>query len=181
MTADVTNIWTHFHKELKVFIMNKTRNSTDTEDILQEVFIKIIRNINKINQAENLRQYLYAIVRNAINDYFRNKKKLVYNTSIEERISEEETQSLNTTIAECCIKPFINKLPNHYREALLMTEFQNISQKDLAERLNISYSGAKSRVQRGKEKLKALILNCCSYQSDKYGNIVDTKSKNCGC
>ena len=57
----------------------------------------------------------------------------------EEKITEEESQSLNTTIAECCIKPFINKLPDNYREALLITEFQDISQKDLAERLNISY------------------------------------------
>lgn len=181
MTTEVTNIWTDFHKELKAFILNKIRNSADTDDILQEVFIKIIRNIDKVNQAENLRHYLYGIVRNTINDYFRNKKQMVDNTEIEEKITEEETQSLNTTIAECCIKPFINKLPNNYREALLITEFQDISQKDLAERLNISYSGAKSRVQRGKEKLKELILNCCSYQSDKYGNLIDSEDKNCDC
>ena len=52
MTTEVTNIWTDFHKELKAFIRNKTRNSADTDDILQEVFIKIIRNIDKVNQAE---------------------------------------------------------------------------------------------------------------------------------
>ena len=181
MTTEVTNIWTDFHKELKAFILNKTRNSADTDDILQEVFLKIIRNIDKVNQAENLRHYLYGIVRNAINDYFRNRKQIVDNTEIEEKITEEETQSLNTTIAECCIKPFINKLPNNYREALLITEFQDISQKELAERLNISYSGAKSRVQRGKDKLKELILNCCACQSDKYGNLIETENKNCGC
>lgn len=181
MTTEVTNIWTDFHKELKTFILNKTRNSADTDDILQEVFIKIIRNIDKVNHAENLRHYLYGIVRNAINDYFRSRKQIVDNSEIEEKITEEETQTLNTTIAECCIKPFINKLPGNYRDALLITEFQDISQKDLAEKLNISYSGAKSRVQRGKEKLKELILNCCAYQSDKYGNLIDTEDKNCGC
>jgi RNA polymerase sigma-70 factor, ECF subfamily len=181
MTTEVTNIWTDFHKELKAFILNKTRNSADTDDILQEVFIKIIRNIDKVNQAENLRHYLYGIVRNAINDYFRNRKQIVDNSEVEEKLTEEEFQSLNSTIAECCIKPFINKLPDNYRNALLMTEFQDFSQKELAEKLNISYSGAKSRVQRGKEKLKELILNCCTYQSDKYGNLIDTEDKNCGC
>lgn len=181
MTTEVTTIWTDFHKELKAFIFNKTRNSIDTEDILQEAFIKIIRNIDKVNQAENLRQYLYGIVRNTINDYFRNRKQIIDNTEVEEKISDEETQFLNTTIAECCIKPFINKLPLNYRDALLITEFEQISQKDLAQRLNISYSGAKSRVQRGKEKLKELILNCCAYQSDKYGNLIDTEDKNCDC
>ncbi|MBN8642827.1 MAG: RNA polymerase sigma factor SigZ [Flavobacteriales bacterium] len=181
MTTEVNTIWNDFHKELRVFILNKTRNSDDTDDILQDVFIKIIRNIDKVNQAKNLRGYLYGIVRNAVNDYF--KKGISSSTidEIDEAITEEETQSLNTTIAECCIKPFINKLPNNYREALLITEFQDISQKELAEKLNISYSGAKSRVQRGKEKLKELIQNCCSYDSDKYGNLIDRESKNCNC
>jgi RNA polymerase sigma-70 factor, ECF subfamily len=172
MTTEVTNIWTVFHEELKAFILSKTQNSADTDDILQEVFIKIIKNIEKVDQAENLRHYLYGIVRNAISDYFRNRIQMVDKTEIEEKITEEETQSLNTTIAECCIKPFINRLPENYKQALLITEFQDISQKELAQKLNISYSGAKSRVQRGKEKLKELILNCCAYQNDKYGNLI---------
>jgi RNA polymerase sigma-70 factor (ECF subfamily) len=176
MTNEVTAIWTDFHKELKAFILNKTRNSADTDDILQEVFIKIIRNIDKINQAENLRHYLYGIVRNAINDHFRNRKHVIDNSVIEEKITEEENQSLNTTIAECCIKPFINKLPDNYRDALLITEFQDISQKELAQKLNISYSGAKSRVQRGKEKLKDLLLECCNCKTDSYGNILDVEN-----
>jgi RNA polymerase sigma-70 factor, ECF subfamily len=181
MANDVTAIWTDFHRELKAFILNKIRNSADTDDILQEVFVKIIRNIDKINQAENLRHYLYGVVRNTIHDYSRNQKQKIDNSAIEEKITETETQSLNTTIAEYCIKPFVNKLPDNYRNALLITEFQDISQKELAERLNISYSGAKSRVQRGKEKLKELILNCCAYESDKYGNLIDTGDKNCAC
>ena len=70
MTSEVTTIWKDFHKDLKGFILNKTKNATDTDDILQEVFIKIIYHADKVNQAENLRQYLYGIVRNTVNDYF---------------------------------------------------------------------------------------------------------------
>lgn len=181
MTSEVTTIWTDFHKELKAFIFRKIRNSADTDDLLQDVFIKIMRNIDKVNQAENVRHYLYGIVRNAVYDYFRNKKQMMVNTELDEKMTAEDIQILNATIGECCVKPFINKLPAHYREALLITEFQDISQKELAEKLNISYSGAKSRVQRGKEKLKEMILGCCAYQSDKYGNLLDTQDKNCGC
>ncbi len=181
MTTDVTTIWTDFHKELKDFIAKKIRNSADTDDILQEVFIKIIRNIGKVKQSENLRQYLFGIVRNSINDYFRNKRHDINDIEIPEKLSEEEAHSLNATIADCCIKPFINKLPGKYREALLITEFQDVSQKDLAEKLNISYSGAKSRVQRGKEKLKELILNCCACESDHYGNLIGIEKNNCNC
>lgn len=181
MTTEVANIWADFHKELKTFVYNKTRNATDTDDILQETFIKIIRNYEKVSQSENLRQYLYGIVRNTITDYYHSRKNIISDTNIPEQLSEMEIQSLNETIAACCIKPFINQLPIDYKEALLITEFQNVSQKELAKRLNLSYSGAKSRVQRGREKLKELILNCCAYQSDKYGNLIDTENKDCSC
>jgi len=42
MTKDVANIWADFHQELKGFIYNKTRSSADTDDILQDAFIKTI-------------------------------------------------------------------------------------------------------------------------------------------
>ncbi len=181
MTTDVTNIWTEFHVELKRFILNKIRNQADTDDILQEVFIKIIRNPGKVNQAENLQKYLYGIIRNVIADYFRNKQHKTGETDLLNELTEKGTQSLNETIADCCIRPFINQLPNKYKEALLLSELQDIPQKELAGRLSISYSGAKSRVQRGREKLKELILNCCAYESDSYGNLINTEKKNCNC
>jgi RNA polymerase sigma-70 factor (ECF subfamily) len=181
MMTEVSTIWKDFHRELRAFIQTKTRNSSDTDDILQEAFIKIIRNFDKVSQSANLRHYLYGIVRNTISDHFRNSKSTGGADDVTEPFSPGETQSLNATIAECCIKPFINKLPAHYREALLITEFQQVSQKELAMMLGISYSGAKSRVQRGKEKLKELILSCCLYQSDVYGNLLNTGKKKCSC
>lgn len=181
MPNDITAIWAAFHKELRGFILNKTRNPADADDVLQDVFVKIIRNMDKVNRTKNIRPYLYGIVRNAVHDYFRSKRH--QNDEIEnpEDFSEEETSSLNESIAECCLKPFINKLPGRYREALLIAELQNVPQKEMAKQLHISYSGAKSRVQRGKKMLKELILNCCSYQSDAYGNLIDQDEEQCGC
>lgn len=181
MTKDITIIWAEFNKELRAFIQNKTRNSADTDDILQDVFIKIIHNLDKVNRSENLRLYLYGIVRNTVYDYFKKQKAIPDSTDEADVFTEDEAQDLNTRVAECCIKPFINKLPDHYREALLISEIQDVSQKELAEKLGISYSGAKSRVQRGKEKLKGLLLECCSYKSDVYGNIINSESSTCGC
>jgi RNA polymerase sigma-70 factor, ECF subfamily len=179
MSADLTRIWTDFHNELKGYITKIVKNQSDADDILQEVFIKIIRNSDKVKQAKNIRQYIYGIVRNAIGDYFRNKTN--NDAEVPALITEEDEPVLNATIADCCVKPFIRKLPEKYRVALLLTEFQDVSQKELAEKLNISYSGAKSRVQRGKEKLKEMILDCCAYQSDVYGNLMEGDRKNNNC
>ena len=181
MNQTTENIWNDFHKELKNFILKKVKDENIANDVLQDVFVKIIDNSDKIEKATSIQNYIYAIARNATTDHFRNVAK---KTEIENQLlsfSEEETQSLNATIANCCIKPFIKQLPDKYQVALTKTEFENISQKELAEQLNISYSGAKSRVQRGKEKLKELILACCNFPSDKYGNLQPVTSKNCNC
>ena len=60
-----------------------------------------------------------------------------------------------------------------YNEALYFTEIKGFSQKELAEKLNISYSGAKSRVQRGRILLKNLLTECCTFHVDAYGTIID--------
>lgn len=180
MKSDIAQIWNDFNLKIKAFIVNKVKDESLADDILQEVFIKIMNNIDKVNQSKNMQQYIFAIARNTIYDHFRsNELHLDYKDT--PGFSEDETASLNATIADCCIKPFINKLPERYKEALLKTEFENVSQKELAQILGISYSGAKSRVQRAKEKLKGLILDCCAFQSDTYGNLQEDKNKKCNC
>jgi RNA polymerase sigma-70 factor (ECF subfamily) len=181
MTTEITRIWSDFHKELKGHITRVIKHQTDADDILQEVFIKIMLYGDKVQKAKDIRQYIYGIVRNTISDYFRKKHYLSNDYDIASDITEEDEQHINSTIAECCIKPFVNQLPEKYKEALLLTEFQEISQKDLAEKLNLSYSGAKSRVQRGKEKLKEMIMSCCAFESDLYGNLTGFERKNCNC
>jgi len=92
-----------------------------------------------------------------------------------------EKHDLNDKTSELaeCVVPFINKLPAIYKEALTLTEIKNYSQLELAEHLGISYSGAKSRVQRAKVILKELFEDCCNISYDKYGNIMDYKSRHC--
>lgn len=181
MNNEIESIWQDFNKELKSFVVSKVGNSSDADDVLQNAFIKIMQNIDKVKNAKNMRQYLYGIVRNSTIDFIRSKKDLT--TDLEEQIefSIDESKTLNTTIADCCVKPFINKLPDKYKDALLATEFQNVSQKELAERMNLSYSGLKSRVQRGREKLKDLLVECCALKSDNYGNLIEKDSEKCSC
>ena len=63
-------------------------------------------------------------------------------------------------------------LPAAYREALLLTEYQGLTQKALAERLGLSLSGAKSRVQRGRTQLKQMLEECCTFEFDRRGRVI---------
>ncbi len=59
------------------------------------------------------------------------------------------------------------------RQALILTEYQGLTQRELAERLGLSFSGAKSRVQRAREKLKQQLLECCHFELDRRNHILD--------
>ena len=71
------------------------------------------------------------------------------------------------------LRRMIDSLPEPYREALVLTEFDGLTQQELADRVGISLSGAKSRVQRGREQLKAMLTECCDFEFDRRGGVFD--------
>lgn len=178
MQKNITNIWEKFNKELYVYILSRVKDSDAAKDILQDSFIKIQKNISALEKKESLRFWLYKITYNSTIDYFRSKKNFHSSESIEDFHQETENDFKTSQLAECIV-PFINKLPDKYKEALTLTEFKNYSQIELAKHLGISYSGAKSRVQRAKVKLRELFEECCSISYDSYGNIIEYHSKQC--
>ena len=143
---------------------------------MQEVYLKILLNLSKIEKANNMAAYLVQLTNNAVIDHYR-KFKPAIQVALENEISAEnehqKVQSLR--LADCCLRPMIESLPDIYRDALIMTELDGMKQKEYAEKVGISLSNAKIRVQRAKEKLKEIILQCCSYAFDKYGNIIDCR------
>lgn len=59
----------------------------------------------------------------------------------------------------------------------MLYEIEGLSQEEISKKENISLSGAKSRIQRGRIKLKNALNDCCKFEIDKRGNILDYKSK----
>lgn len=179
MTA-TENIWNNFHDELFNFIQKRIRNKEITNDILQDVFVKIHTKINSLKEEDKLKSWVYQITRNSVLDHFRKSKQI---DSIEKDFPEEiESQTFNNELTKCLI-PFVKQLSPDFEEAIRKTDLGKLSQKEFAEEIGISYSGAKSRVQRARQELKELFSDCCEINTDKYGNIIEHKvcKKNCGC
>jgi RNA polymerase sigma-70 factor (ECF subfamily) len=177
---NLESIWKNFNRELYNFILSKVKDRDSAKDILQETFIKIQKNIHSLKDDKSLKFWIYRITYNCIIDHFRNKNILnEFNDNSENTFQSgpEESNENNSRLSECVV-PFINKLPPIYKEALTLTEFEKYSQLELADHLGISYSGAKSRVQRAKVKLKELFEECCNISYDKYGNIIEYHSRN---
>ncbi len=176
MKKNTLIIWKNLNARLINFINQKVKNLDRAKDINQDVFIKVFSKIDTLKDKDKMIPWIYQITRNEINNYFRKHK---FSNEIE--ISEKpEFLDENLTLEfSKCITPMIDALPEKYKQAIHLTEIEGMSQKDLAKQLGISYSGAKSRVQRGRDMLKILFEQCCEISSDAYGNIIDYKKKGC--
>ncbi|HBL77781.1 MAG TPA: RNA polymerase sigma factor SigZ [Prolixibacteraceae bacterium] len=165
-------IWKEHHDQLLSFIKRQVKDADLAEDILQDVFVKILSNIDTLKDQSKLKGWIYQLTRNAIYDYFRNKKQA---GNLEEVTVEPEPDDLPQAMQEATgwIGFYVHTLPAPYREALVLYELEGLSQKEIAERLNISYVNARSRVQRGRKILKKNLTDCCVFNVDAYGNIIE--------
>jgi len=175
METAVITIQQKFGTQLHNIICKKVGHQDHCHDIMQEVYLKILLHLPKIENATNTAAYLVQLTNNTVTDFFRKSKSLA---------EKDLSESVNTTdivdpndqslqLADCCLRPMIESLPDIYRDALIRTELEGMKLKDYAQLIGISLSNAKVRVQRAKEKLKTIILECCTYEFDRYGNVVD--------
>lgn len=165
-------IWLEYQARLRVFVRGKVFDDAATDDILQDVFLKMHFGLPSLRDKAKLKSWLYQIARNAIADYCRSQKPTV---DISEWLPQPEADTAGKATKELseCLRPMIRRLPENYREAISLSELQGLPQKEVAELQGISLSGAKSRVQRGRILLKTMLAECCQLEFDQGGRLCD--------
>jgi RNA polymerase sigma-70 factor (ECF subfamily) len=112
--------------------------------------------------------WIYRITRNAVADHYRKKRKSDGQVVLD---WNDDHNEFNACVAYC-LKVLMTTLPEKYRTPLELTELENVSQYELAERLNMTYSGARSRVQRARKMLKDRLEELYNITTDAYGNVI---------
>ncbi len=167
----VETIWNEFAAKLGQFIAGRVADPAAAEDILQDVFLKIQSRLGQLQDPAKLQGWLYLMARNAIVDHYRMRKET---TEVPESLpAEPPAHDVELEDLKAAFRRMIYSLPEPYRDALVLTEFEGLTQKEMAGRLGISLSGAKSRVQRAREKLKQKLLERCEFQFDRLGRVID--------
>lgn len=180
MQITTERAWNTFHLPIKRFVFKYTHDEDATEDLLQDIFLKIHMHIETLKDEKKLQSWLYQIARNTLYDHYRQHKgtavSLAETSDIFDIPEEPSEEDVEQTLLPC-IRELVEHLPEPYREAILLTEYQGYTQKKLAESLGISLSGAKSRVQRAREKMKEQLLECCHFEFDRRGKIIEYHRK----
>jgi|SRR5688500_11102620 len=179
---EVGPIYTQFHAALLRYVKGKVRSAEDAEDILQNVFIKISSGIDSLSEDVKMKSWLFTITRNTIIDYYRQnatKRKIDASGVIDDDIPESEEMDATKGLDQC-MSAMIDLLPDEYRGIIIESEIKGVRQKDLAAKYAMGYSSMRSKVQRGRERLRQLFHNCCHISTDVRGNVMEAKGKgNC--
>lgn len=150
-----------FERDIYSYLFRLTAHAQTAEDLTQETFIKLYRNLSKLDADKNFKSWLYAIATNVAKDYWRKQKQhreLLVETSEElVTIAAEdayyEMEIPDSFDAERLHGALLNIKPQ-YRAALLLYYQHNYSYREIAEWLGVPLSSVKVYIFRGKQALK---------------------------
>jgi RNA polymerase sigma-70 factor, ECF subfamily len=150
--------------------MRLTHNSADAEDLVQETYLKAYRAYGGFEEGTNLRAWLYRILTNTFINNYRSKKRRPDETDIDEvedlylyrrlggleaaaagRSAEDE---LLDWFTDSEVKEAVEALPEQFRMAVLLSDVEGFSYKEIAEILDIPIGTVMSRLHRGRKALQ---------------------------
>lgn len=186
-TPTTSTLWMHFREALRRFLATRLPDKADADDVLQEVFLRIHEGASRLAQVEHVEAWLYAIARRAVADFYRTRGRRL---TVASGLFEEGDEPADTDAAPSdnlspyrgqhdvheevlsWLIPLIDDLPEHYRLPLRLADVEGRSQREVADTLGLSLSGAKSRVQRARLLLGDLLRRCCRVEFGAEGRAV---------
>lgn len=156
--------------------------AADVDDVLQDVFVRVLRGLPSLRDQERFVPWLYQVAHSAAQQNLRRRMRhpLTNDGGAEQAAPEPEAVARPDTGLGAFAVRVIERLPSPYREALLLTEIEGMSQLAAAKVVGLSPSGMKSRVQRGREKLRDLLESNCKIALDVRGGVVDCEPREQG-
>jgi len=175
----IADLWQEHKDRLRNYIAKRVRDRHVADDVLQDVFLKAHASLHTVTSPGSVSAWLLRVAANAIADHYRTHKPA---EELPEDLSAPEQERNYVAELAACLQPMIAGLPDIYRTALTLSEIEGITQREVADRLGISVSGAKSRVQRGREKLRERLSQCCEIETGRNGIVgYEIRDKSCGC
>lgn len=157
---------------LRSFIRRRVNDDHAADDLLQDVFVRIHNNLASVTDEDRLSAWLFRIARNVVTDHYRRQSGITLDQGEPQTDQDTGDENFNEQVGQW-LSNLVTHLPDDYREAVTMSELDGVRQTEIAVRTGLSASGTKSRVQRGRKMLKEMLLQCCHFEFDRRGNVID--------
>jgi len=180
--TDTERVWTQFHTRLRAFVSRRVRNPADVDDVVQRVFLQVHRALPTLRDADRIHAWLYQTTRRAIIDYYRapaRRREVPVGDALDTMPGDIEAASARVgdePSAErelaACLEPLVAELAEVDRQALRLVDVDGLTHVEAARQLGMSVSGMKSRVQRARSRLRAVVEACCRVELDRRGGLI---------
>ncbi len=156
---------TLFEKQIFRYVVQMVGNGDDAEDLTQEIFIKLYKNLPKYEAGRGFKTWLFTIATNTVYDYLRHKRSIGAKemTIIDDPESNFETKDEKNTYisieAGVDVNAALAKIKPAYRNVLLLFYKEELSCEEISETLQVPENTVKTQLRRAREALKMAIEN----------------------
>ena len=176
--CNLDEIVKEFYNALLLYTIKKTGEREVSEDIVQEVMSRIIQAHQKETEISNIRAWLFQITRFVIADFYREKyKRSAFHMDEFPEVTDEDNAVYDLSVFDDTMIRMIKLLPDQYAVPLILSDIDGIPQKKIAEQLHLSLSAAKMRIQRARQKLHDLFIDCCDITYNRNGAFISCTVK----
>jgi RNA polymerase sigma-70 factor (ECF subfamily) len=173
MTVEFNELIEEHYDRLRWFVRKRVSNPEEADDLVQEICLRAVSKIDTIRDDARVESWLYQIARNAVIDHYRRTRPV--GPLPDDLVASNGFAHFEEPELPACLPGLLAELTEPDREALRLTAIDGMKQRELAERLGISLSGAKSRVQRARGRLREMIADCCHLELDRLGGVIDIR------
>jgi RNA polymerase sigma-70 factor, ECF subfamily len=163
--------WQQHEGELRGWLRHRLGNPVDADDMLQDLFVKAMRQGERFCAVDNPRAWLFEVARNAVADRLRVRREMVELPAELPAGEAEEAPAVHGLVA--CLPRVLAELSPGDREAITLCDLEGLSQSEYARRTGLSLPGAKSRVQRARRRLRDQLTQACQVRLDAAGKVSD--------
>ena len=155
-------LFERYHKSVYRFCLQMTRNNQHAEDVVQEVFMKVLKKAGSFRHDGTFKSWLFNIARNATLDYLRNNKRHKIMTPLDEHneslLVDHQSAELAAVGAQKIniLEKALARLPEHFQEVIWLGRFEFASFQELGKALGCKTGTARVRMHRAMQQLNVV-------------------------
>ena len=164
--------WQQHRREILRFLEHRAGSAAEADDLLQEVFVKVLLQGRAFCELDNPRAWLFRVARNLIIDQRRLTTTREPLQPLPDDLSAPPDAEIEPVdLLSHCLPRVLSELSPEDREAITLCDMQAMTQKDYAARLGLTLPGAKSRLQRARLRLRSRLAEACQVSFDERGKV----------
>jgi RNA polymerase sigma-70 factor (ECF subfamily) len=174
--------WKELERHLRPYLLRRVASPADIDDLMQDIFIRLHQGLASLRDEERFGPWVYRVANSVIVDKARRRTRspvvdpLDNVAQVSPEVPDGAGDQLQAELGEC-VALFVSRLPSPYREAVTLTELEGLTQKEAADMLGVSLSGLKSRVQRGRDRIRRMFEECCKLSIDCRGRVIECEPR----